>query len=284
MSGIANVIPGANFSGSILGKVTKVLSPAEKAAEIVSAYTTAIGNTTYVTQLQNMVKSLIDAGAWEGIDIYPMLGSTLAHKQVNLNPDDGFIKEQLLLGSNASNVDGGLSFTTSAEAGSSISPTFKQYAWADKAGIFIAADVQRDGAYTANSNLYVSSNNNAGNAPVRVLNNSVGKYRCVVGGTEVTATDVSGNSRAFIAASSTSDSKLGLFVDGEIDNYVNFNASSTAVVYLGNFLGSSPDDSNASGTFNGTCRFWVIGKIDASKHAAMVTIFKTFLDAVKPSA
>lgn len=283
MSGIANVIPGANFSGSILGKVTKILSPAEKAEEIVSAYTTAIGDTTYATQLQNMVKSLIDAGAWDGIDIYPMLGSTLAHKQVNLNPDDGFIKEKLLLGSNASNVEGGLSFTTSEGAGSSIVATFKQYAWADKAGIFIAADVQRDGNYTSNSNLYVSKSA-AGNAPVRVLNNSVGKYRCIAGSTEVTATDVIGNSRAFIAASSTSDSKLGLFVDGEIDNYVDFNASSTAVIYLGNFLGSSPDDSNASGTFNGTCRFWAIGKIDDSKHTAMVAIFKTFLDAVKPRA
>lgn len=91
MNGIGLVIPGADFTGSPLGKVTVVESALERAISIVDAYTevTEVSNTV---PLVNLVKGLIEEGIWDYVKaFYPMMGSSLPRKMADLKDPDGHV-------------------------------------------------------------------------------------------------------------------------------------------------------------------------------------------------
>lgn len=116
MKGISIIIPGADFSNSPLGTVTFSKSVEEQAADIVTAYATVIGDSTHNEELTDMVINLMNLGVWDNLDIYPMLGSTLNNKLVNLNPD-GFTGNNLVVGANASNDTDCISFSNVVDIG-----------------------------------------------------------------------------------------------------------------------------------------------------------------------
>lgn len=115
VKGIAIVIPGANFTNSPLGKVTKSISLREKAQKVVDTYVLAIGDESKKDKLFTLVYGLMQNGAWEGLDIYPMLG-TDTKKLINLNPDSGTFKNNLVVGDNASYDGNGITFSNQVQA------------------------------------------------------------------------------------------------------------------------------------------------------------------------
>ena len=76
------------------------------------------------------------------------------------------------------------------------------------------------------------------------------------------------------------DPKCNIYVDGVFDK------ASPAMTFgsfnLINVVGSSPFGTDAPSSWGGTCYLWVAGKIDTSKHEAVINAIKTFMDAVKP--
>lgn len=282
MAGIANVIPGADFSNSILGRVTKIVTPAEKAAEIVSTYTTAIGNTTFAPQLRTLVKTLIEAGAWEGIDIYPMLGSTLTHKQVNLNPNDGLLGTPILFGENASNVEDGVSFVTMGSSAVGLSGIERrEFPWANKTGLFICADMQHTGTTGTQSTLYFSRNA-ANNASFRMQSSATAKQVFIEVGSTSSSTSIYTENYRFLVAASLGADNVRMYTDGALETTTAYaNPSSTAIVRVHNILGATENDT-ASTSYNGIAKFWALGYIDPSKHEAVINAIKAFMDSVKP--
>ena len=114
-NGIAIVIPGADFTNSPLGKVTKSVSLREKAQKVVDTYVLAIGDESKKNKLFTLVYGLMQNGAWEGLDIYPMLG-TGTKKLINLNLDSGTFKNNLIVGDNASYDGDGITFSNTVQA------------------------------------------------------------------------------------------------------------------------------------------------------------------------
>lgn len=88
MSGIALIIPGADYSQSSLGKVTFKKTSYEEAEEIVTAYEAIIGTSSYHSALSAFVKGCIDNDVWDGmLGFYPMIGDTLQKLSANLKND-----------------------------------------------------------------------------------------------------------------------------------------------------------------------------------------------------
>lgn len=115
MKGIGLILPNADFSGSPLGQVTIAENSETVAMEIAVAYGNAIGTPQYNTQVALLVKNLIDANLWDKVDaVYPMLGTTLTAKGINLKNPQYF---NLLFGENASVADNGVSFVDTVDIG-----------------------------------------------------------------------------------------------------------------------------------------------------------------------
>lgn len=87
MSGIALIIPGADFSNSPLGRVTFSKTLEERVNDAVAAYATASGVNTHKDELKTLIRGLMTCGAWDNIEVYPMLGNTRAAVRTPLNPD-----------------------------------------------------------------------------------------------------------------------------------------------------------------------------------------------------
>lgn len=103
MSGIALIIPGADFSNSPLGTVNFKNSIKDK----VDQYAQSIGSESYNAALTAMLRSLQEIGLDNSLDIYPILGDTLAKAQVNLNTRENIAKNEWY-GRNLINVSGSL--------------------------------------------------------------------------------------------------------------------------------------------------------------------------------
>lgn len=101
MSGIALIIPGADFSNSPLGTVNFKKSIKDK----VDQYAQSIGSEDYNVALTAMLRSLQEIGLEESLDIYPILGDTLAKAQINLNARAS-VAETEWYGRNLINVSG----------------------------------------------------------------------------------------------------------------------------------------------------------------------------------
>lgn len=278
--GIAIIIPGADFSRSPFGKVTLTPTLDEEVAAIVSRYTTAIGSSTYTQELKTLVKSLISAGAWEGLDIYPMLGTSLETAKVNLNPTNGLLKANLLFGDNAlSFTDNGVVFERIANAGANLPErTIKTINANDVGGLFFACDAVRESGITGAMRFYAQI--------IQILSSSSGYYMgfgpTVAPSTQNIMSSAAATSRHLWAFCIDNDPKCNIYVDGEFDK------SSPAMTFssfsLINVVGSSPSGTDAPSSWGGTGYLWVAGKIDPSKHQAVVSAIKTFMDAVKPRA
>ena len=280
-------INSADFSNSPFGKVTTTEALIDN---IVSAYTTAIGDTTYQTELRILVKSLYDNGIWEGLDIYPMLGNTLAKKCVNLNSDNGTLKAPLLVGGNASSVSDYIQFTKATDAGDLSAETYIGNKVMN--GFYVAAD-------------YVRSESGASN----YLYSTYTGHTCILGSigsigadnasffieSSITDLAVPITSRKLISGNifqgeSESVAKNDVYADSvkvgertttkDVRTTTNYNPGIT------NRLGakSGAVSSVPQNLFAGNCWFFAIGFVDHSKRELLDTIFKTFLDAVKPRA
>ena len=288
MSGIAFIVPNADFSGSVLGQVTIQKTVEEMASTVVKAYTDKIGSTQYSSQLTNMVMSLMREGIWNGIDVYPMLGSTLNHMAININPNNGYQGLDLKFGTNASYVTDGVEFAEGDNYGSTITDvTYKAYdgtaaeVTQSLNGFYMLSDLKR---YTLDGRIRTFyTTRSEYNTPVSIKIGSTGKHIFEISSTSLSSTTTDGTSRNIVSFSINNGTMIE-YINGVQD------ASKELVfgndsphVRIGNFLGASPVNDAALNTFNGSCWFWVKGIIDPSKHATANTIFKTFLDAVKPN-
>ena len=288
MSGIAFIVPNADFSGSVLGQVTIQKTVEEMASTVVKAYTDKIGSTQYSSQLTNMVLSLMREEIWNGIDIYPMLGSTLNHMAININPNNGFQGLDLKFGTNASYVTNGVEFAEGDDYGSTITDvTYKRYDGTAAEvtqylnGFYMLSDLRR---YSLNGRIrtfYTTRGNQ--NTPITIKIGSTGKANWEISNTSLSSTTLVGTSRNIVSFSINNGTMI-TYINGVQDVSTELGyASDSPNPRIGNFLGASPVNDAAVNTFNGSCWFWVIGIIDPSKHATATTIFKTFLDEVKPN-
>jgi hypothetical protein len=297
MAGIANVIPTADFSNSPLGRVTIVQTPAERAAEIVSDYTTAIGDSTYSTELLTMVTSLITLGAWDNLDIYPMLGNTVEKLSKNLNADNGFIKAPIALKENSATVGSDNKHIVVSKIAdnnedalpSELETKDKTIASAsDISGIYSFLDFKRADS-SAMSLIYHKriANTYIGTRLRCAAGSSGGQLYFNLGKTSVSSPDysiaynntlVGQRHRIEVLANGTT---LGLYVDEQLDTNASDEPTSIATY---EFTDKTYVRNNAlCNHATGECRFYAQGDIDPLLFASVNTIFKTFLDAVKPN-
>lgn len=275
--GIAIFVPGADYSRSPFGKVTLTPTIDEEVESIVSTYTTKIGDTTSSTALKAMVKSLIKAGVWNNLDLYPMLGSTLAHTKVNLNPDNGFTKGDLLYGTNATKSSDGVLFEKIANANTGLpARTMASLLYDDMDGLFVATDVIKDANTTGAARIYNNS--------LQVICSSSGYVMGFgVGSSQNTYTTTPATSRHMFSFG-IDDSKCKVYVDKTLENTSDTLTFTAPGYNWVNVIGCTVASGDTSASFGGTCRFWAAGKIDPSKFDDVNTIIKSFLDAVKPLA
>lgn len=289
MSGIAFIVPNADFSNSPLGTVTVQKTAEEKAAEVVATYTTEIGDSTYSSELTQMVADLIRIGAWENLDIYPMLGDSLADMKVNLNPTDGYLKSGLLFGSNAEYITNGIRFSVTEDGGESLvdnpgieSDNFQRGAITNSEGLYILADLKRQLPLNGQiSRLYAC---NPGSAPIYFASTGFGYVSLDVSSNNFNG-NVQVNGDRTIASFALDSSKAYCYTNGGEAVQYDITSNSTSPLMVANYLGATPAHPTEAGyMFNGEVKFWVIGRIAASKASFVNNIFKTFLDAVKPNS
>ena len=277
-------VKSADFSNSPLGRVT---SEDAIAAQIVSNYVEAIGDSTYQDELIAMVKSLLQNDLLDGLDIYPILGNNLSKKLVNLNPDRGTIKVDLKTGNQASSVDNYINFDQSTPVGSISGVKYKSDVVMND--FYIAADMQRVATSPNTSPLY---------SPFSGFLCNLGGRNVPSVGAGATVFEITGN---YIAVNNTTRKLISgsIFTNsgasvGSIDLYadavkVNEIDLSYAVTTIENYnpgiigsIGGKHDSSDTTEIFDGKCWFFAYGFVEHSKRKLIDTIFKTFLDAVKP--
>lgn len=113
MKGIGLILPNADFSSSPLGQVTIAKSLETVAMEVAVAYGNAIDTPQYNTQVASLVKNLMRANLWDKVHaVYPILGTTLSAKSINLKNPQYF---NLLFGKNASVANKGVSFVDTVD-------------------------------------------------------------------------------------------------------------------------------------------------------------------------
>lgn len=277
-------VKSADFSNSPLGRVT---SEDAIVAQIVSTYVEAIGDSTYQDELTAMVKSLISNELLDGIDIYPMLGDTLAKKFVNLNPERGNIKKNLKTGNQATSVSDYISFDQTTPVGSIASYDFMSNVAMEN--FYIIADMQRVATSPNASPLYTPGTGydcnlggkanigtgkttfytNAGVTDLGVANTT----RCLISGTIFTKSGASVGSNDIYA---------DCVKVGERDMSVAVDTTTTYNPGIIGVIGGKVNATQNTDIFDGKCWFFAYGFVEHSKRELIDTIFKTFLDAVKP--
>lgn len=295
MAGIAHIIQGADFSNSPLGQVTLVRSAAEEASDVVTAYTNLIGDNTYSGPLVTMVQSLIENGLWNDLDVYPMLGNTVSKLCINLNPDKGFIKAPIVTVDGAFEVGddnkyikstklstdatqfpttGVVNKTLTFEDSTDISGTywfFDVKRTTSSGGIVVLQRMVRGSSLGGWIQTTAPAGTNNGTIP-RIEIGTTTPYQYVARATSsLTNTrhrvEIIANSNVFnIAIDDVSD------IDSE-NSSPTYTLTNTSLTRNNTILTM----------FEGECRFFAQGVIDHTKFNAVNTIFKTFLDAVKPN-
>lgn len=136
--GIAIKLQTKDFSSENLGTVTFAEDYETTAMNKATAYCTAIGDTTYKTQLYQFFLELMYAGLWPKIyGLYPMLGDNLT--KLALNAKD-VSSRSLIPGANASAGDKYISYVNTVSTGTkSYTPisdltAFSAYAYFTKTG------------------------------------------------------------------------------------------------------------------------------------------------------
>lgn len=122
MSGIALIIPGADYGQTSLGKVTFKKTASEEAEDVVNAFELATGVTGHHDDLFDFVKTLIDEAVWDNLDgVYPMLGSTSSAVLYNLKGENSIALKVL---ENATIGEGKITFANNIAVSA---PTLEDY-------------------------------------------------------------------------------------------------------------------------------------------------------------
>lgn len=271
--GIAIVIPGADYSARNLGKVTFSKTIEEEAAEIVSAYSSNIGTSMYNDALNLMVIRLMQEELWEGLDIYPMLGTSLDNKLVNINPNSGFIGLPLIVPSSATASENGIMFVRGENEKLIPSSTEKVIAKAEMNGLYNLFDEERTNADTVTGSCYLLRNSKTNYSDYNVESVTSKKIRLSFSTTQLPITPEALIGRNVLSVS-VATNKQSIYANG-IELASN-ELDITSVI--NNFIMS-----NGLGVmWEGYVRFFVQGIIPVDKHSKANEIFKEFLNFVKP--
>lgn len=302
MAGIANIIYGADFSNSPLGKVTLKQSTEETASTIVNAYTTAIGDDTYSTQLTKMVSDLISLGEWNDLDIYPILGNTVNRLCVNLNPNNGYTKAPIVILEDGLPQVGAdnksIQLTRHTTYGNSAETTLPSTLVTrdeiyetdtDISGMYAFVDFYRTSDSTMAFFYHKRATGHIGTIlRVPATNTNDGAPQFKLGANSVTSTPEN-------TIACTTDfpflknerRRLEVIADGAtLDLYVN-EVKATPNGATNTYHYDTTKTFTRNNSFchcaGGNALFYVQGNIDPTHFDAVNTIFKTFLDAVKPN-
>lgn len=277
MSGIALVLPNADFSVNNIGQIEFTETNEEIAARLAAVYATRAGISDSVQKgaVETMILSLLDAGLWDKTKLlYPMLGSTVASMVINLK-DSTLPLRQL---ANAS-VDGvNLAFSNTISVGA-LTPT-----WIYNSGTEVAA-LLRLKRNTGSINTSTLLSTNAGN--FSTLYSSGGQRVFIFGfrsSAQIECSVVSTSVHNYAFHSSYTNNEVTLYVDGTKDGT---NSVSTPSAFtIPDIIGSSRlgDGGTAGATlaqassslFDGTVGYYCIGEYTESEMLTVNTILSTF--------
>lgn len=267
MSGIAFIIPGADFSSSPLGTVNfkKTVS------EIVNDYATKIGSEEYNLPLSQMLYSLNDLGVLDNLDIYPAIGDTLAKQKINLMSREIIAETEwqgrnLVFGANAGiNSDGnGIQLDANVDIGEidnhDIEVDLSKYP-------FLYADVRFG---TRTGQIYTSR------PTTIVLVDIYNECARFVSGGRVFLTNVNiYNSRVRFACSNDK-TEQNIYINET--KYSNIATATINTMTMTDAIGPK-----TGSVVSANIRFFAKGLVPKAKVESVNTIFKTFLDSVKPN-
>ena len=267
MAGIAFVIPNSDFSESPLGQVTFK----KNVNDLVSAYAENIGTHDYDEALKTMLRSLNVLGLLESMDIYPMFGSTLNLLKLNLLPKSNVAEtewqgRELVFGANALANEDYVQLDATTQTGT---VTYHDVSIPTSESPYVFTDVRIG---TNNSVLY--TNRDSTNL---LIGSSNQKPRLVARGVDQVVDDETVTGRRVRLAVSVQSASQKVYVD-EV-GYENTSTGSLTSLSFTDVLG--PKSTSVCGAY---VRFFAKGLVPASKVESVNTIFKTFLDAVKPRA
>lgn len=289
--GTAVKVNGADFSAHSIGKITFKPSIYERTAAIVDSYISAIGgDTTYKAQIYDLVFSLIDNNLWDNIYIlYPMLGSTLVHKLVNLKD----VSESAAVDSSADISTNGVVFTQSSAA---YSPT-QSIDVIGGNGLTVFASIKRSSSgYNAAVFHTIPMNKLAFDADHMFAIKTAlysGQRAVFVGAS------AGGDTNRMVAKSfaATTDAKVILsyhitndFVEQLYDNDNNLynhtlvqdsdhEITSESTMIINNYIGNGIHSGDYS--WSGDGYMFAVGKIPDNKFATFNTIMRAFESSVK---
>jgi hypothetical protein len=283
MSGIALIIPGADFSDSPLGQVTFSKSLAERAAEAVEAYATAIGSHEHDAELVSLVTTLMELGVWDTIDVFPMLGDTIAKKIMSLNRSSYAIADYFVYPETMSISNGELLFTN-ATLDTALVGTIKSKSLVSlKKGFTFM-----DGIRTSSS----PNTSNCGFDQIELSSGSSGDglsaRLCVK-----LPNGIASSTELFINKSFTErhtlagyvNSKVQIYADGVKAKEETANAGNNPNSYfLNNVIGCNYQNRSANtGMWDGIIKMAAFGTIEnEAKAKSTVEALQAFLDTVKP--
>lgn len=263
MSGIALIIPNADYSDSPLGKVTFK----KTVAEMVNEYATKIGTDEYNTHLSSMLFALADLGVINDIDVYPMLGDSFSKLKVNLLsksniPETEWRGRDLVFGANASVFNGYVSIT--------MAPTGSVDNHDIDVNISDSPYIYTDIKYTTRAG-QIYTNRDTTNILVG-LNDECARF--VANGRDYQSSVNVYNQRLRIGCSSNI-AGLDIFVNEEKSTQLG--AADENNLTFTDVIG--PKSSNV---LDAKLYFFAKGLIPQTKVGSLNTIFKDFLTAVKP--
>jgi len=276
MSGIALVIPGADFSNSPLGQVTFSKTIAERAAEVVEAYATTIDSHTYDDELTILVDTLMRLGVWDTVNVFPMLGDTITSKIKNLNQNSSVTDVVYPNTATLDQTNNELKFVQTLNP--SVVGEVKRIMVKGIKKVFSFVDCNRTvlppQKSTAIGNNAITIGTVSGNVKFK-LPNSVK------------------TNEILIPSVLTERKTIGCYVDGDnltFKGYINgTNVVSESIndssidYYIANAIGILGDGSETEGLYEGYIRLYAFGTIeDATKAKATIDALQEFLDVVKP--
>lgn len=280
MSGIALIIPGADFSNSPLGHVTFSKTIAERAAEAVEAYATAIGSHAYDDELNILVYKLMKLGVWETISVFPMLGDTVAKKVISLNRSEDTVVTGLAYPETVTIDNNELLFTNAITSPTIINGYTNEYTTTGLKQGFSFADLQRgsDSINTsrARNNYIVLGTTSSGDGVAKRI------YVLLPGAVHESVTlPISLGNRHSVSV--YINSKIQVYVDSAKEYEDNVNTVSTSyaigsMVGVGGSIGRSKDD-----CWDGYIRMVAYGTIKNEVTAkSTIDALQEFLNVVKP--
>lgn len=277
--GLAIVLTNKDFSEENLGQVTFALSNEEKANNIAAAYCAAIGDTTYKSDIYNMVLGLLDIGLWTKIySMYPILGDSVPSLSKNLKDVE---HDSIITYANASVGDKKLVFVntigvgeTSANALEGFSGEFSYYA------VF---------AHVADSNMSTTlqcfKNDTGGVAKIHKAGNS---YYQQWGGVNKNLSGQNNKTMRIAVSNVGTGTTCNIVKDGvHFDSATSVNGANikpnlSLGVNAGETVGTSGETIETNiNLFKGDMYFYSIGKLSEAENIVFDGIVKTFLDSVK---